>query len=132
MIYTLNTFDFGSLATIDCFIRHRLLGQRRLIRSINVPFQYYDLYHGDFRKRFCQTFPNVLRIGLHHQVALISQRVIESTWKLMRPVKEPLEETKTRIAEFVRRKEGVAIEIDWHSSMDAPLIQFLYWVPRSV
>jgi hypothetical protein len=119
MVYTLNKFTFTDLQTLDRFIRDRELGQRRLITSIDVPFEYFRLYADEIRKLFRQTFPNIKRIGIHVQIALSTQRVIPWTWSLVRPLKEPLSDTKKRLEGYVQKKEGVDLEIDWHGGTSA-------------
>jgi hypothetical protein len=125
-VYTLNTFTFTDLQTLDRFIKDRALGQRRLVTSIDVPFEYFRLYADDFRKLFRQTFPNVKRIGIHVQVALSTQRVIPWTWSLVRPLKEPLADTKKRLESWAREKEGVDLEIDWHGGTSTSFVHLNY------
>jgi hypothetical protein len=105
-VYTLNTFTFTDLQTLDRFIKDRALGQRRLVTSIDVP--------------------NVKRIGIHVQVALSTQRVIPWTWSLVRPLKEPLADTKKRLESWAREKEGVDLEIDWHGGTSTSFVYLNY------
>ncbi|KNG47733.1 hypothetical protein TW65_05538 [Stemphylium lycopersici] len=118
IIYTLNTFSFSSQQTLDGFIRHRALGQRRLIISIDVPFNYFRLYHMEFRDRFRIAFPNIKRIGIHILAAQITQRVLEWTWTWKTPQREPIGDAKKKIEDFVKDKEGNDLVIGWHGRFD--------------
>jgi hypothetical protein len=125
-VYTLNTFTFTDYRTLDRFIKERALGQRRLIASIDVPFDYFRMYSDDFRKPFRQTFENLRRIGVHAQVALSMQRIIPWTWNLVRPIKEPLADTKKRLECWVQEKEGADLEVDWHGGTSASFVYLHY------
>ncbi|KAF1935112.1 hypothetical protein EJ02DRAFT_389673 [Clathrospora elynae] len=122
MVYTLNNFGFDNHDTFDRWIKGRAFGQKQLITSIDIPFAYYNLYEGGFRKLFRQTFPNIKRVRLHLQMALLRQRVIEGSWLEIKPKREPLGETKLRFARYMQEKEGVEIEVDWHHGTLSSLV----------
>lgn len=126
MIYTLNTFGFSDRHTLDGFIRDRALGQRRLITSIDVSFEYFRLYHMEFRKRFRVTFPNIKRVGIHILTAQTTQRVREWTWTWKTPQREPIGDAKKRIEDFVKNKEGNDLEICWHGGTSRPFVYLRY------
>jgi hypothetical protein len=58
-IYTLNTFGFESVAVFDRWTKNRALGQRRLVASIDMPYDYMHLYRGGFGRTFRQKFENI-------------------------------------------------------------------------
>jgi hypothetical protein len=114
MIYELNNFGFDNLDTFDRWIKGRALGQRRLITSVDIPFGYYRLYRDGFRKLFRQTFPGITKVRLHLAMAEMSQRVLPDTWHHAVPTKEPIEDTKKRFADQVKKKEGEGVDVEWH------------------
>jgi hypothetical protein len=126
MVYTLNTFTFTDLHTLDRFIKNRASGQNKLVTSVDVPFDYFRLYSDDIRKKFRQTFPNLKRVGVHAQVALSTQRVITKTWNWIKPVKEPLVDTKKRLEGWVKDKEGEDLEVEWHGGTSASFFYLNY------
>jgi hypothetical protein len=126
MVYTLNTFTFTDRYTLDRFIRDRAPGQRHLVTSIDVPFEYFRMYSDDSRKKFRQTFRNIKRVGIHVQVALSTQRVIPETWNTIKPLKEPLADTKKRLEEWVKEKEGTDLEVNWYGSTSASFVYLHY------
>ncbi|KAA8616604.1 hypothetical protein PtrSN002B_006901 [Pyrenophora tritici-repentis] len=108
MVYTLNTFSFDDQDAMDTFIRDRALGQRRLITSVDVTVAYFRLYITGARKLFCQTFPRIKRIGVHIMAAHNAQHIYSSSQK------EPLEDAKQRVVDFVKEKEGTGVEVEWY------------------
>ncbi|KAF2132950.1 hypothetical protein P153DRAFT_333723 [Dothidotthia symphoricarpi CBS 119687] len=103
LIYTQNCFAFGSLRAIDNWIKNRPLGQKRLVTSIDVPFEYMRLYYGSLRKFFREKFPSIKRIGVHSMVLYLSCGVHESE-----------EKTMTRIADNIKMYEGQDIDVVCH------------------
>jgi hypothetical protein len=94
--------------------------------SVDIPFEYYDLYNAGFRKLFRQTFPNIEEVGLHIRMAQINQKVVEHTWCWRYPQKEPLEATQKRHADAVKTKEGLDLKISWHNGTSSSLTYMHY------
>ncbi|KAI4708984.1 hypothetical protein J4E89_006386 [Alternaria sp. Ai002NY15] len=126
MVYSLNNFGFDNLDTCDRWILGRPLGQRRLIVSVDMPFGYYSLYKDGFRKLLRQTFPGIVRVNLHTKMAEMSQRIVTSTWFHTVPTREPLNDTKQRFVDQVKKKEGDGIEVDWYSGSANSLVYLHY------
>ncbi|KAI4685260.1 uncharacterized protein J4E84_005987 [Alternaria hordeiaustralica] len=122
----LNNFGFDNLDTCDRWILCRPLGQRRLIVSVDMPFGYYSLYKDGFRKLLRQTFPGIARVNLHTKMAEMSQRIVTSTWFHTVPTREPLNDTKQRFVDQVKKKEGDGIEVGWYSGTANSLVYLHY------
>jgi hypothetical protein len=103
-IYTLNTFGFDSLAVFDRWTKNRALGQRKLVASIDMPYDYMHLYRGGFRHSFRQKFENIKRIGVDEHVAIFSRK----------SKNDSVEDAKMRIMKFVQGKEDRDVEVEWH------------------
>lgn len=103
LIYTLNTFTFNNVDTMDRWIKDRAPGQLRLVTSVDVPMEYMRLYHLGFRKKFCAKFPGIKRIGVDILVPYFS-----------RYMSETLEESKARILRKIKEWEGEHVEVEWH------------------
>ena len=110
--YRLNKFCFDNLDTFGRWIKPRILGQRRLVISVDIPVGYRD----GFRKHFRQTFPGISRVRLHLKMAEMNQRVVPDTWIHIVPTKKPLEDTKKRLVDEMKKKEGEGVGVDWHNS----------------
>jgi hypothetical protein len=113
-IYTLNTFGFDGYTTFDRWIRHRPLGQKRLIASINMPYDYTHLYHDGFRKSFREKFPNIKRIGIDDHVAIFSRTSQETD----------IEMARQRIVKSVRDKEGANVRVEWYYGVGGRLMYY--------
>ncbi|KAF1839896.1 uncharacterized protein K460DRAFT_437847 [Cucurbitaria berberidis CBS 394.84] len=107
MIYMLNTFGFKGSGTFDRWIKKRAIGQRRLINSVDIPYEYMRLYRGGFRKLFREKLPNIKRIGVDMLVPYFSQHLGEDS----------LEMAKQRVIDFIKEKEGECVKVGWHTSM---------------
>ncbi|CAO2656692.1 Nn.00g054950.m01.CDS01 [Neocucurbitaria sp. VM-36] len=112
MIYMLNTFGFNGHKALDHWTTKRAIGQRRLITRVDIPYDYMGLYRGGFRKKLREKFPDIERIGVDIMVPYFGQRLEENS----------LEKAKQRVINFVEKKEGEDIKVDWYSSsMGSPL-----------
>ncbi|KAL5121361.1 hypothetical protein ACEQ8H_000829 [Pleosporales sp. CAS-2024a] len=101
--YSLNTFAFDSYATLDLWAKKRVVGQRRLVASIDMPYNYTQLYRLGFRKPFHAKFDNIQRIGVHANVAAFSRR----------SEADGIAVAKARVVEWIKRKEGEQVCVDW-------------------
>ncbi|KAH8733045.1 hypothetical protein GQ44DRAFT_766109 [Phaeosphaeriaceae sp. PMI808] len=103
-IYTLNTFGFDSYTSLDGWVRDRPLGQKRLVDSVNIPYDYMHFYYGGFRKTFREKFPNITRVGVDEHVPRFSRKSSTDTIKM----------AKQRVVDFLRAKEKADLEVEWH------------------
>jgi len=114
MVYTLNNFSFFNKLAMDRFIKHRALGQRRLITSITVPSDYFRLYAAGHRKKLRRTFPDVKRIIVEVDRDFNPpRRMYPRTWTPINPHRKSFEHTKEDIVELVNEREGASLEVDW-------------------
>jgi hypothetical protein len=102
-MYSLNNFAFDSYRTFDCWIKNRVIGQKRLITSIDVPYDYMRLYRMGHRKVFHKKFENIKRIGVdvyepyfaHHKFGV------------------PFNEAKNKTMQEIKQKEGQDLQVEW-------------------
>jgi hypothetical protein len=120
--YRLNKFCFDNLDTFGRWIKPRILGQRRLLISVDIPVGYRD----GFRKHLRQTFPGIARVRLHLKRAEMNQRVVSYTWFHIVPTKKPLEDTKKRLVDEMEKKEGEGGDVDWHNGTTDSLTYLHY------
>ena len=113
-IYTLNTFGFDSYAAFDRWVKARPLGQKRFVASVDVPYDYMHMYRHGFRKSFCDKFPNIVRIGVDEHVPLFSRRFGEKDLVL----------AKERTIEFIHKREGRAVNVEWHFGVTGAMIRY--------
>ncbi|CAA9964472.1 hypothetical protein PTMSG1_07831 [Pyrenophora teres f. maculata] len=122
MVYTLNNFRFDDRNVMDCFIKHRALGQRRLITSVDVSIAYFRLYTTGARKLLRQTFPNIKRIGVPIVVAHNAQHISPNNSQ-----KELLEDAKKRVVNFVKQKEGSDLKVEWYGECSQNFMNLHFW-----
>ena len=111
-VYTLNTFGFDGFVAFDRWVKNRPLGQKRLVNSVNMPYDYMHLYRHGFRKSFCQKFPNIVRIGVDEHVPLFSRTSRYDT----------LDMAKKRTIEFIQEQEGAEVKVEWHYGVTGVLV----------
>lgn len=104
LMYTKNRFSFDSLRATDGWIKSRPLGQKRLVTSINVPFQYMNLYYGGFRKPFNEKFPNIKQIGVPLMFLYLSRELDEKE-----------QDTQNRIVFNIKEYEGQGVNVVYQS-----------------
>jgi hypothetical protein len=102
LVYTLNTFTFDYVRVMDRWIKNRPVGQTQFVTSVNIPFQYFNLYVQDFRRTFRKKFPHIKRIGICNFSVAIRRRMGETT-----------EEAKERIVKQVHQREGDRVAVEW-------------------
>jgi hypothetical protein len=116
-VYTLNTFAFHSMATLDRWIKNRCIGQRRLISSLDVPRTYIRLYRSGFRKPFRSKFPNISRIGIDNWTLFCDydevRHLPESKGK---KAIDMWNEAKNKIITEIKEKEGQSLVVAWHGN----------------
>jgi hypothetical protein len=111
-IYTLNNFGFDSQKTFDRWIKDLTLGQKCLVASVDMPYEYTHLYCKGFRRSFRQKFPNIKRIGVASMVPVFSrQRLSES-----------INDAKIRITSLIKAKEGEDVEVAWHNGTSGSVV----------
>lgn len=111
-IYTHNTFGFNNQKTFDRWYKDRALGQKRLVTSVDMPYEYTHLYCKGLRRSFRQKFPNIKRIGVASMVPVFSrQRESES-----------IDAAKIRIIGLIKAKEGQDVEVAWHEGTSGSTI----------
>lgn len=114
-VYTLNTFAFHTINTLDRWIKNRCVGQRRLIASVDIPRTYSRLYRSGFRKTFRSKLPNISRIGIDSWTLFCGydemRRLPESKG---RGALEMWVDAKARIIAEIKDKEGEDVCIEWH------------------
>ena len=114
-IYTLNTFAFHSLATLDRWIKNRHAGQTHLIASLNIPRTYMRLYRTGLRRPFTSKFPNIAHIGVDNWTLFCDydckRRVPGNTH---RGALEVWNQAKADIVAEIRDREGRDMVVNWH------------------
>ena len=102
-MYTLNNFAFDNYRTFDCWIKNRVIGQRRLVTSIDVPYDYLRLYRTGHRQLFHKKFENIKRIG----VDVFEPYFAHHTFGV------PFIESKNKTLQELKHKEGQDLQIEW-------------------
>jgi hypothetical protein len=103
-MYTLNNFSFDSFRTFDRWVKNRVIGQKRLVTSLDVPYEYMRLYRHGHRKLFRQKFPNIKRIGIDTYEPYFTYHKSGV----------PFQEAKNKTVRDIKEKEGQNVEVDWH------------------
>ncbi|KAF2831596.1 hypothetical protein CC86DRAFT_402107 [Ophiobolus disseminans] len=111
--YTLNTFSFDSRKTFDRWVKARPLGQRELVTSVNVPYDYMHVYRHGFRRTFCEKFPNIARIGVDEHIPFFERRYGEKDVIL----------AKQRTVAFIHEKEGKRLVVEWHYGVAGAIVR---------
>ncbi|KAF2622060.1 hypothetical protein BU25DRAFT_415585 [Macroventuria anomochaeta] len=116
-VYSLNTFAFHSMATLDRWIKSRCVGQKRLIASLDIPRTYMRMYRTGFRRSFRSKFPNISRLGVDNWTLFCDydqiRRLPENKGK---GAIDMWVEAKANIITEIQEKEGQGMSIDWHGN----------------
>ncbi|KAH7087195.1 hypothetical protein FB567DRAFT_61544 [Paraphoma chrysanthemicola] len=111
-IYTLNTFSFDGRASFDRWLKHRPLGQKSMIASVNMPADYWYPYRRGQRQAFWQKLPNIKRIGVDMTVAIYGRPSLDSD----------IRTAQERIVKSMHEKEGSHVLIEWHNGVSGAMI----------